>query len=76
MCLAPHTSEVCFPGLSDGLTVRADMHPLMHAAKRRNCDGDEDAIMLLMDGLLNFSRDILPANRGGQMDARLFLQRG
>ena len=48
-------------------------HPLFHAAKRRNCDGDEDAIMLLMDGLLNFSRDILPANRGGQMDAPLVL---
>ena len=29
--------------------------------------------MLLMDGLLNFSRDILPANRGGQMDAPLVL---
>ena len=26
-----------------------------------------------MDGLLNFSRDILPANRGGQMDAPLVL---
>ena len=29
--------------------------------------------MLLMDGLLNFSREILPANRGGQMDAPLVL---
>ena len=29
--------------------------------------------MLLMDGLLNFSRDIFPANRGGQMDAPLVL---
>ena len=48
-------------------------HPLFHAAKRRNCDGDEDAIMLLMDGLLNFSRDILPSNRGGKMDAPLVL---
>ena len=37
------------------------------------CDGDEDAIMLLMDGLLNFSKSILPANRGGQMDAPLVL---
>ena len=26
-----------------------------------------------MDGLLNFSREILPANRGGQMDAPLVL---
>ena len=28
-----------------------------------------------MDGLLNFSREILPANRGGQMDAPLVLTR-
>ena len=29
--------------------------------------------MLLLDGLLNFSRAILPAPRGGQMDAPLTL---
>ncbi|DAC14667.1 MAG TPA: DNA polymerase II large subunit, partial [Candidatus Poseidoniales archaeon] len=29
--------------------------------------------MLLLDGLLNFSKEILPANRGGQMDAPLVL---
>ena len=72
--LAPHTSG----GVLSRIIGWADCsggyaHPLMHAAKRRNCDGDEDAIMLLMDGLLNFSRDILPANRGGQMDAPLVL---
>ncbi|PSG96190.1 DNA polymerase II large subunit [Thermoplasmatales archaeon SW_10_69_26] len=37
------------------------------------CDGDEDCLMLLMDGLLNFSRAYLPSNRGGQMDAPLTL---
>ncbi len=37
------------------------------------CDGDEDCVMLLMDGLLNFSRDFLPDKRGGQMDAPLVL---
>ena len=72
--LAPHTSG----GVLSRIIGWADCsggyaHPLFHAAKRRNCDGDEDAIMLLMDGLLNFSRDILPANRGGQMDAPLVL---
>ena len=72
--LAPHTSGgvlsrlIGFSNSSGGYA-----HPLFHAAKRRNCDGDEDAIMLLMDGLLNFSRDILPANRGGKMDAPLVL---
>ncbi|MFO7992449.1 MAG: DNA polymerase II large subunit [Thermoplasmata archaeon] len=37
------------------------------------CDGDEDCIMLLMDGLLNFSEDFLPEKRGGKMDAPLVL---
>ena len=44
-----------------------------HASKRRNCDGDEDCIMLLMDGILNFSRAYLPDKRGGKMDAPLVL---
>ena len=74
--LAPHTSG----GVLSRIIGWADCsggyaHPLFHAAKRRNCDGDEDAIMLLMDGLLNFSRDILPANRGGQMDALVLTTR-
>ena len=30
------------------------------------CDGDEDCVMLLMDGLLNFSRTYLPDQRGGR----------
>ena len=72
--LAPHTSGgvlcriIGFTNASGGYA-----HTLFHAAKRRNCDGDEDSIMLLLDGLLNFSRDILPANRGGRMDAPLVL---
>ncbi|OKY77681.1 MAG: Archaeal DNA polymerase II large subunit [Candidatus Methanohalarchaeum thermophilum] len=37
------------------------------------CDGDEDCYMLLMDGLLNFSRDYLPETTGGSMDAPLIL---
>ena len=37
------------------------------------CDGDEDCVMLLMDGLVNFSRSYLPDRRGGQMDAPLVL---
>jgi DNA polymerase II large subunit len=46
-------------------------HPFYHAAKRRNCDGDEDCVMLLLDGLINFSRSYLPGTRGGFMDAPL-----
>ena len=72
--LAPHTSAGVLGriiGFSDVLAGYA--HPYFHAAKRRNCDGDEDCFMLLLDGLLNFSRKFLPDKRGGQMDAPLVL---
>ncbi|MFB6184612.1 MAG: LAGLIDADG family homing endonuclease, partial [Haloarculaceae archaeon] len=39
----------------------------------RQCDGDEDCVMLLMDGLLNFSKSFLPDKRGGRMDAPLVM---
>ena len=47
--------------------------PYLHAAMRRDCDGDESAIMLLMDVLINFSRKFLPSHRGGTQDAPLVL---
>ncbi|MBZ6495116.1 DNA polymerase II large subunit [Natrinema longum] len=37
------------------------------------CDGDEDCVMLLLDGLLNFSKTFLPDQRGGKMDAPLVM---
>ncbi|MHA1763743.1 MAG: DNA polymerase II large subunit, partial [Promethearchaeota archaeon] len=48
-------------------------HPFWHGAKRRNCDGDEDGVMLLLDPLLNFSRYYLPSKIGGRMDATLVI---
>jgi DNA polymerase II large subunit len=48
-------------------------HPLFHAAMRRDCDGDESCVLLLMDALLNFSRKYLPSSRGSTMDAPLVL---
>ncbi|HLD80105.1 MAG TPA: LAGLIDADG family homing endonuclease, partial [Candidatus Nanoarchaeia archaeon] len=39
----------------------------------KQCDGDEAAVMLLMDALLNFSRQFLPNTRGSTMDAPLVL---
>ena len=72
--LAPHTSGGVLCRIIGWTSASAGYaHPLFHAAKRRNCDGDEDSIMLLLDGLLNFSRTILPSGRGGQMDAPLVL---
>ncbi|ASJ10652.1 DNA polymerase II large subunit [Thermococcus sp. P6] len=72
--LAPHTSAGIVGriiGFSDVLVGYA--HPYYHAAKRRNCDGDEDSVMLLLDALLNFSRFYLPEKRGGKMDAPLVI---
>ena len=72
--LAPHTSGGVLTriiGWSNASVGHG--HTLYHAAKRRNCDGDEDALILLLDGLLNFSRLMLPSNRGGRMDAPLVL---
>ncbi|MFO8109316.1 MAG: DNA polymerase II large subunit [Thermoplasmata archaeon] len=72
--LAPHTSGGVLGRLIGFNKGRAGYaHPFFHAAKRRNCDGDEDCIMLLLDGLLNFSQSFLPEKRGGKMDAPLVL---
>ncbi|QLD85837.1 DNA polymerase II large subunit [Natronomonas halophila] len=72
--MAPHTSAAVV-GRIIGFTSAAVgyAHPYFHAAKRRNCDGDEDCVMLLMDGLLNFSKSFLPNQRGGRMDAPLVM---
>lgn len=72
--LAPHTSAGVL-GRLIGFTPSqvGYAHPYWHAAKRRNCDGDEDSVMLLMDCLINFSKFYLPKKRGGQMDAPLVL---
>jgi DNA polymerase II large subunit len=72
--LAPHTSAGIIGriiGFTNASVCYA--HPYWHAAKRRNCDGDEDALILVLDALLNFSKDYLPAGRGGLMDAPLVL---
>ncbi|MEM1575545.1 MAG: DNA polymerase II large subunit [Nitrososphaerota archaeon] len=72
--LSPHTyvgvigriigfteSNVCFA------------HPLWHAAKRRDCDGDEDSIMLLLDVLINYSNLYIPDKIGGKMDSPILI---
>ena len=72
--LAPHTSAGIIGriiGFSPARSIYA--HPFWHSAKRRNCDGDEDGIMLLLDPLLNFSRHYLPNKIGGRMDATLVI---
>jgi DNA polymerase II large subunit len=72
--LAPHTS-VGILGRIIGFTNLnvCYAHPIWHSAKRRDCDGDEDALMLALDAFINFSREYLPAQIGGIMDAPLLL---
>ncbi|MCX6666816.1 MAG: DNA polymerase II large subunit [Euryarchaeota archaeon] len=72
--LAPHTSAGALAriiGFTDSQVCFA--HPFYHASKRRNADGDEDGLMLLMDALLNFSHAYIPDKRGGRMDLPLIL---
>ena len=72
--LAPHTSAGVIGriiGFNESSVCWA--HPYWHASKRRNCDGDEDGIILLMDAFLNFSKEYLPNTRGSKMDTPLVL---
>lgn len=49
-------------------------HVIANGIITKQCDGDESSMMLLMDALLNFSRQYLPESRGGKhMDAPLVL---
>ncbi|MBI2147510.1 DNA polymerase II large subunit [Candidatus Woesearchaeota archaeon] len=73
--LAPHISAGMI-GRVIGFSRTQGMycHPLYHAAMRRDCDGDEACVILLLDALLNFSRQYLPDKRGGRtMDSPLVL---
>jgi DNA polymerase II large subunit len=75
VCLAPHISCGTVGrviGFSKNQVLMA--HPMMHAAVRRDCDGDEACFILMGDAFLNFSRQFLPDKRGSRtMDAPLVL---
>ncbi len=73
--LAPHTS-VGVGGRIVGFSATqvCFANPYWHSAKRRDCDGDGDSILLLMDALLNFSLEFVPAQIGGYMDTPLLVQ--
>lgn len=72
--LAPHTSAGIV-GRIVGFSKTQGLfaHPLLHAATRRDCDGDEACVILLIDALLNFSKRYLPESRGSTMDTPLVL---
>ena len=72
--LAPHTS-VGIVGRIIGFTPLKVIyaHHMWHSAKRRDCDGDEDAVTLGLDTILNFSKEFLPSQIGGIMDAPILI---
>ncbi|MEX2719268.1 MAG: DNA polymerase II large subunit [Candidatus Sigynarchaeota archaeon] len=72
--LAPHTSAGIVGRVIGFTTANVGYAtPTYHAAKRRNCDGDEDGILLFLDVILNFSRYYLPSSTGAKMDTPLVI---
>ena len=73
--LAPHTSAgIVGRIIGYSKTQGCFSHPVWHAAQRRNLDGDENGIILLLDCLINFSKEYLPNMRGRKtMDTPLVL---
>jgi DNA polymerase II large subunit len=72
--LAPHTSAGIVTRIVGFSKTQGFLaHPYVHAAMRRDCDGDEACVLLLLDGFLNFSKLYLPSSRGSTMDAPLVL---
>jgi DNA polymerase II large subunit len=73
-CMAPHNCAGVIGRIIGFCKLQGLVaSPYMHAAMRRDCDGDEAAVMMLLDVLLNFSRKFLPSHRGGTQDAPLVL---
>jgi len=73
--LAPHTSvgvAARVVGFSNAQVCFAN--PCWHSAKRRDCDGDGDSVLLLLDIFLNFSVEYIPTQIGGLMDTPLLIQ--
>ena len=66
--LAPHISAgIVGRIIGFSKTQGCYAHPLWHSAQRRDCDGDETCVMLLLDGLLNFSKAVDPASTNSQL---------
>lgn len=72
--LSPHTAAG-IAGRIIGFSKTQGMlaNPLFHSFMRRDADGDESCVMLLMDALLNFSPKLLSDHRGATQDEPLVL---
>ena len=74
VAMSPHTASCMVSRIIGFSKTQGFMaHPLLHSILRRDCDGDEAAIMMLLDTLLNFSKKFLPNTRGSTQDAPLVL---
>ncbi|MFC1685756.1 DNA polymerase II large subunit [Nanoarchaeota archaeon] len=74
VCIAPHNAAGVVArviGFSHAQALLAS--PYMHGAMRRDADGDEAAFMLLLDTLINFSREYLSTHRGATQDCPIIL---
>ena len=74
VCLSPHTAAGIV-GRIIGFSKTQTMltNPLFHSIMRRDCDGDEACVILMMDALLNFSPKLLSNHRGATQDEPLVL---
>ncbi len=71
---SPHTSAGVLTRIIGISKTRVGWyHPYLINATRRNCDGDENAVFLLLDALINFSKHYIPSTRGGTMDTPIVL---
>lgn len=67
--IAPHICTATVGRIIGSVKVRGlYAHPFYTSAKRRNCDGDEDSIFLLLDSFLNYSLKYIPKRRGRLMN--------
>ncbi|MEM4266722.1 MAG: DNA polymerase II large subunit [Candidatus Nanoarchaeia archaeon] len=72
--MSPHTSAGVVARIVGFSKTQGFMaHPLLHSLMRRDADGDEACVILLLDVLINFSRNYLPSHRGAVQDAPLVL---
>jgi len=72
--MSPHTSAgVVGRIIGFSKTQGFYCHPYYHCLMRRDCDGDEACVILLLDVLLNFSRSYIPGHRGAKQDEPLVL---
>ena len=72
--IAPHTSAaVVGRVIGFSKTQGFFASPMFHAATRRDCDGDEASVILLLDLFINFSKQYLPDTRGSTQDAPIVL---